>query len=46
GIDDGPNKYTSDVLFLIWNALRDNNIEIPYPQRVVELKGKIETKAR
>ncbi|MEQ6203163.1 mechanosensitive ion channel domain-containing protein [Sulfitobacter sp. HNIBRBA2951] len=39
GIDDGPNKYTSDVLFLIWNALRDNNITIPYPQRVVEIKG-------
>lgn len=39
GIDDGPNKYTSDVLFLIWNALRDNNIEIPYPHRVLEIKG-------
>ena len=39
GLDDGPNKYTSDVLFLIWNALRDNNIKIPYPQRVVEIKG-------
>jgi potassium efflux system protein len=39
GIDDGPNKYTSDVLFLVWNALRDNNIEIPYPHRVVEIKG-------
>ena len=39
GIDDGPSKYTSDVLFLIWNALKDNNIQIPYPQRVVEIKG-------
>ncbi|MCX7565671.1 mechanosensitive ion channel [Sulfitobacter sp. F26169L] len=39
GIDDGPNKYTSDVLFLIWNALKENGIEIPYPQRVVEIKG-------
>ena len=39
GIDDGPNKYTSDVLFLIWNALRDNGIQIPYPQRVIEIKG-------
>ncbi len=39
GIDDGKNKYTSDVLFLIWNALKDNNIEIPYPHRVVEIKG-------
>jgi len=39
GIDDGKNKYTSQVLFLIWNALKDNDIEIPYPQRVIEIKG-------
>ena len=39
GLDDGPNRYTSDVLFLIWNALKDNDIEIPYPHRVVEIKG-------
>ncbi|WP_425040431.1 mechanosensitive ion channel family protein [Primorskyibacter sp. S187A] len=39
GLDDGPNKFTSDVLFLIWNALKEHDIEIPYPQRVVELKG-------
>ena len=39
GIDDGKNKYTSDVLFLIWNALKENDIEIPYPHRVVEVKG-------
>ncbi len=39
GIDDGKNKYSSDVMFLIWNALKDNDIEIPYPHRVVEIKG-------
>lgn len=39
GLDDGPNKYTSDVLFLVWNALKENGIEIPYPHRVVEIKG-------
>ena len=41
GLDDGPNKYTSDVLFLVWNALKDNGIEIPYPHRVVEFKGDV-----
>lgn len=46
GIDDGPNKYTSDVLFLIWNALKDNGIQIPYPHRVVELKGEIRTRVK
>ena len=39
GIDDGKNKYQSKVLFAIWNALKDNGIEIPYPHRVVEFKG-------
>jgi len=39
GLDDGKNKYTSDVLFLIWNALKAADIEIPYPQRVVHHKG-------
>ena len=39
GIDDGRNKYKSKVLFAIWNALKANNIEIPFPQRVVELKS-------
>ena len=45
GIDDGDNKYTSDVLFLIWNALRDANVEIPYPQRVVEIRGQLPSQA-
>lgn len=39
GIDDGKNKYQSDVLFLIWNALKAEGIEIPFPQRVVHHKG-------
>ncbi|MGD1881003.1 MAG: mechanosensitive ion channel family protein [Paracoccaceae bacterium] len=41
GIDDGRNKYKSHVLFAIWNALKEADIEIPYPQRVVEIKGKM-----
>lgn len=43
GIDDGRNKYTSQVLFAIWNALKDAGIEIPYPHRVVEFKGGLPT---
>lgn len=39
GIDDGPNKFTSDVNFIVWRALRDNGIEIPFPQRVVHTKA-------
>ena len=39
GIDDGRNKYTSQVLFAIWNALKEHEIEIPYPRRVVELRN-------
>lgn len=46
GIDDGQHKYKSQVLFIVWNALKENGIQIPYPHRVVEFKGavpKIET---
>lgn len=39
GIDDGRNKYGSPVLFAIWNALKAEGIEMPYPQRVVHIKG-------
>jgi small-conductance mechanosensitive channel len=37
GIDDGRNKYHSQVMFAVWNALKDAGIEMPYPRRVVEL---------
>ena len=39
GIDDGKNKYASPVLFAIWNALKEAGIEMPYPHRVVEIRG-------
>ncbi|MES2665471.1 MAG: mechanosensitive ion channel domain-containing protein [Pseudomonadota bacterium] len=39
GIDDGKNKYGSPVLFAIWNALKAEGIEMPYPHRVIEIKG-------
>lgn len=38
GIDDGKNKYRSQVMFAIWNALKAEGIEMPFPQRVVHLK--------
>ncbi|MGV8953776.1 MAG: mechanosensitive ion channel family protein [Cypionkella sp.] len=38
GIDDGKNKYASVVLFAIWNALKAEAIEMPYPRRVVEMR--------
>ena len=37
GIDDGPNKFTSDVNFIVWRTLKAHNITIPYPQREVRL---------
>lgn len=39
GIDDGKNKYASHVNFAIWNALKSAGITMPYPHRVVEVKG-------
>ena len=39
GIDDGKNRFTPQVLFAIWNALKAHDIEIPFPQRVVHHKG-------
>lgn len=35
GIDDGPNKFTSDLNFIVWRTLKAHKIEIPFPQRVV-----------
>ena len=39
GLDDGPNKFSSDVLFLVWDAMVKNNITIPFPQREVHIVG-------
>ena len=41
GLDDGEHKYTSDILFLIWNALKAEGIEMPYPRRIIEIKGDV-----
>ncbi len=37
GIDDGKNRVGADLLFMIWKALQENGIEIPFPQREVRL---------
>jgi len=37
GIDDGPNKFTSDLNFIVWRALKDNGIRIPLPQTEVRM---------
>lgn len=37
GIDDGPNKFTSDLNFIVWRTLKAHNIEVPLPQRVVKM---------
>ena len=39
GIDDGKNKFSSDVLFIIWRTLKQQGWEIPYPQREVRILG-------
>lgn len=39
GLDDGPNKFSSDILFLVWDALKANNIKIPMPRHEVHLRG-------
>jgi len=35
GIDDGPNKFTSDLNFIVWRTLKKHKIEIPFPHRVI-----------
>jgi len=39
GIDDGKNKYMSQVLFAVWRALKDAGVEMPYPHRVIEMRS-------
>jgi len=39
GIEDVTGKYQSDVLFAIWNALKAEGVEIPFPQRVLHHVG-------
>ncbi len=38
GIDDGENKFTSDLNYIVWRTLKKHGIKMPYPQRVVHLQ--------
>jgi len=37
GIDDGPNKFTSDLNFAIWRILKKNGIKMPLPQTEIRM---------
>ena len=37
GIDDGKNRVGGDLLLIVFETLRENNIEIPFPQREVRV---------
>ena len=37
GIDDGENRVRADLLLMIWDVLKENAIEIPFPQRDVRI---------
>lgn len=39
GIDDGHNRVGADLLLMIWYALKEHNVEIPFPQREVTIIG-------
>ena len=37
GIDDGKNRVGGDLMLMIFEALKEHDIEIPYPQREVRI---------
>ena len=39
GIDDGDNRVGADLILMIWTALKENGIQIPFPQREVKVLG-------
>lgn len=39
GIDDGPNRVGADLLLLIFESLRENDVFMPFPQREVRILG-------
>ena len=37
GIDDGENKFTSDLNFIVWRTLKKHGIVMPLPQREIRI---------
>ncbi len=37
GIDDGVNRVGGDLYLMIWDALKENGVEIPFPQREIKI---------
>ena len=37
GIDDGAHRVGGDLLLMIWDALKEHQIEIPFPQRDIRI---------
>ncbi len=37
GVDDGKNRVDADLNMMIWKALKENNINFPFPQREVRI---------
>lgn len=37
GIDDGEHRVGGDLYLMIWDALKENQIQIPFPQREVKI---------
>lgn len=37
GIDDGEHRVGGDLYLMIWDALKENQIQIPFPQREIKI---------
>ena len=37
GVDDGRNRVGGDLMLIIFETLRENGVEIPFPQREVKI---------
>jgi small-conductance mechanosensitive channel len=37
GLDDGKNRFSADILMVIWRTLKAHGISIPFPQREVRV---------